>query len=192
MHKEAHIGIDPWAAETQVHLRRCDHPECAEEGLYRAPKDRERLTDYYWFCLEHVRAYNLSWNYFAGMGEREIELTRRRDTVWERPTWPLGLGSFRAGRGERQRWRDFFEFFEEEARTERRTADRAPRRSAAEEEALAVFELAGPVTLKVVKARYKELVKLHHPDRHGGDKLAEERLKVINQAYTTLKGSVPA
>jgi curved DNA-binding protein CbpA len=33
------------------------------------------------------------------------------------------------------------------------------------------------------------LVKLHHPDAHGGDKEAEEKLKIINQAYTTLKAS---
>ena len=37
--------------------------------------------------------------------------------------------------------------------------------------------------------RYKELVKRHHPDTHGGDKEAEERLKEINQAYSTLKAS---
>jgi curved DNA-binding protein CbpA len=40
-----------------------------------------------------------------------------------------------------------------------------------------------------LKARYKVLVKLHHPDAHGGDKEAEEKLKIINQAYTTLKVS---
>ncbi len=52
-----------------------------------------------------------------------------------------------------------------------------------------MFELAPPVTLDGLKARYKALVKLHHPDAHGGDKAAEERLKVINQAYSTLKTS---
>jgi curved DNA-binding protein CbpA len=40
-----------------------------------------------------------------------------------------------------------------------------------------------------LKARYKVLVKMHHPDAHGGDKAAEERLKIINQAYATLKAS---
>src|SRR5579883_2904923 len=39
------------------------------------------------------------------------------------------------------------------------------------------------------KARYKVLVKQHHPDTHGGDKAAEEKLKLINQAYATLKAS---
>jgi curved DNA-binding protein CbpA len=53
--------------------------------------------------------------------------------------------------------------------------------------ALDVLELSWPLTLADVKSRYKELVKLHHPDANGGDKAAEERLKVINLAYSTLK-----
>jgi curved DNA-binding protein CbpA len=31
------------------------------------------------------------------------------------------------------------------------------------------------------------LVKRFHPDANGGDRDAEERLKLINDAYTTLK-----
>jgi curved DNA-binding protein CbpA len=52
-----------------------------------------------------------------------------------------------------------------------------------------VFQIEPPFTMVRLKARYKELVKLHHPDAHGGDKAAEEKLKVINQAYSTLKAS---
>ena len=57
------------------------------------------------------------------------------------------------------------------------------------EQALAVFEIEPPFTPTRLKARYKTLVKLHHPDAHGGDKAAEEKLKIINQAYATLKAS---
>ena len=47
--------------------------------------------------------------------------------------------------------------------------------------------LAPPVTELELKNRYKQLVKKHHPDANGGDKEAEERLKIINEAYTTLR-----
>ena len=50
--------------------------------------------------------------------------------------------------------------------------------------------LVPPVTLTHLKTRYKELVKRHHPDVNGGDNSAEERLKDINEAYTTLKKSL--
>ena len=53
-----------------------------------------------------------------------------------------------------------------------------------------VLELTPPVTVASVKARYKELVKLHHPDANGGDKSAEERFKVINAAYRTVLQSL--
>ncbi len=52
-----------------------------------------------------------------------------------------------------------------------------------------MFEIEPPLTAPRLKARYKVLVKQHHPDAHGGDKDAEEKLKIINQAYATLKAS---
>src|SRR5262249_29646421 len=74
----------------QPATRGCDHPGCAGDGLYRAPRSRAELSAYYWFCLDHVREYNAAWNYYAGMSELEIEREIRNDTTWQRPTWPLG------------------------------------------------------------------------------------------------------
>ena len=59
----------------------------------------------------------------------------------------------------------------------------------AERTALDVLELSWPLTLADVKSRYKELVKLHHPDANGGARDAEEKLKEINAAYSTLRAS---
>ena len=42
-------------------------PGCEAMGEYRAPKSRRDLKDYWWFCLEHVRAYNSTWDYYKGM-----------------------------------------------------------------------------------------------------------------------------
>jgi len=57
----------------------------------------------------------------------------------------------------------------------------------AEETALAVLDLTPPATLAEIKQRYKALVKRLHPDANGGDTAAEERLKLVNQAYSMLK-----
>jgi hypothetical protein len=166
-------------------VRSCDHPGCGAAGDFRAPRARDALDDYYWFCLDHVRVYNAQWNYYAGMSQAQIEAEIRNDTVWQRPSWPMGsrIGGWRWS----ARFSDYGLFDDEDEAEARRAAPRRPR--TAEEEALIVFELQAPFTLMSLKARYKELVKLHHPDVHGGDKAAEERLKVINQAYTTLKAS---
>ena len=40
-----------------------------------------------------------------------------------------------------------------------------------------------------IKKAYRKLAMECHPDRNNGDKAAEEHLKVINQAYSTLKSA---
>ncbi len=183
--------LDPVA---DAPARLCDHPGCPAGGDFRAPKSRLNLHDYYWFCLEHVRAYNSAWNYYAGMSDAEIEADIRYDTVWQRPSWRLGD---RHGPGYGEQIRDPLGVFSDYAhRTgNRRRADGdhgtdpVRRALSAREQALAVFEIEPPFTMVRLKARYKALVKLHHPDAHGGDKASEEKLKIINQAYATLKAS---
>ncbi|MCK7474591.1 MAG: J domain-containing protein [Rhodopseudomonas palustris] len=45
---------------------------------------------------------------------------------------------------------------------------------------------------KSVKAKYKALVELHHPDANGGDRSTEDRLIEIIKAYNYLKTVVRA
>jgi hypothetical protein len=170
-------------------LRACDHPGCVGEGLFRAPKARDRLNDYFWFCLEHVRAYNAAWDFYRGMSPHEIERQVRNDTVWQRPTWPFGPNGKRI-RPDNVEFEDPFEIFGDGAapRPESRVRDIPPE----ERDALAILDLPPDVTLEELKARYKILVKRHHPDANGGDRQAEERLKVINQAYSTLRKRLAA
>jgi len=164
----------------------CAAPGCREAATHKAPKSRDELNRYVWFCLEHVREYNAAWDYYAGMDETEIEAHRRQDVTWRRPTWPLGARKA----GKPGSWdlpfEDPFDMLGD--RTEKRTVPEAPRSKT--DAALDVLELSAPVSAEDVKARYIELVKRFHPDANGGDKAAEERLKSINEAYTTLKEGV--
>ncbi len=189
--------------EPQAETRRCEWPDCAGTGDFRAPKSRDRLTEYHWFCLDHVREYNRAWNYFANMNEEEIEAYRRADTTWHRPTWRFGsIGGGRSAgerteengngrshfRHEEETFHDPFGFFDEGKRQSRREREAAANRAKGpEEKALATFDLAPGASFDTVKQRYRELAKKLHPDANGGDRDSEERLKVINQAYTTLK-----
>jgi DnaJ domain len=187
-----HLSLGPFEEEAGSSVRLCDYPGCPVGGEFRAPKSRLQLRDYYWFCLEHVRLYNSAWNYYAGMSDIEIEAEIRHDTVWQRPSWKLGD---RHGPGYAERIRDHFGMFSRSTETGRESGRRdgsrggeaAQRVLSARDQALAVFEIEPPFTPVRLKARYKALVKLHHPDAHGGDKAAEEKLKIINQAYATLK-----
>lgn len=152
-------------------------------GEYRAPKSRTSLQDYWWFCLEHVRAYNLAWDFYKGMSPGEIEAQLRADTSWQRPSWPLG--SLGASRLDEDILRDPLHVLS----ALRGDAKARPDPSAPPElrEPLNALGLVWPLTLETLKTRYKELAKRHHPDANNGDRAAEERLKVINLAYAALR-----
>ena len=48
-------------------------------------------------------------------------------------------------------------------------------------------ELLYYLVWREIKARYKLLVKRHHPDANGGDRSLEDRLREVIQAYSYLK-----
>ena len=170
-------------------VRACDHPGCSGEGAYRAPKDRTHLTDYYWFCLEHVQEYNRSWDYCAGLSQEQIEDEIRRDTTWQRPSWPMGKWGImeRRLREKVVRGKGFSFGADADESDDAGRAGKGGGAETAEAAALATLGLTPPVGFDQIKARYRELAKQHHPDANGGDKEAEERLKCVNQAYTVLK-----
>jgi DnaJ-domain-containing protein 1 len=167
--------------------RPCDVPGCPHDGAYRAPKSRDSLRDYFWFCLDHVRAYNAAWDFYKGMSPGQIEAHMRDDTGWQRPTWPLGrLGG---GMPEEDFISDRLDVLGAAGMRQGRgangtTTNRAP---ADLRQPLDTLGLTWPVSLDEVKSRYKELAKRNHPDANGGDRAAEERFKTINLAYAQVR-----
>ena len=173
----------------QPHQRVCEAPGCRLQGEYRAPWARDRLNEYRWFCLEHVREYNKKWDYFAGLGADQIEAHIRADTTWRRPVWPLGARRSGNGHTPISTTRSAWPTMPASAKSRRPVNDGSEQLTPAERNALGVLELSWPLTRADVKSRYKELVKLHHPDANGGAREAEEKLKEINAAYSTLRAS---
>ena len=56
-----------------------------------------------------------------------------------------------------------------------------------EAKAMETLGLEANATGEAIKARYKELVKRHHPDANGGDRGSEERFRDVLQAYRVLR-----
>ena len=165
-------------------LKRCEWPVCDDEGAYRAPLSRTQLRAFRWFCMDHVRLYNASWNYFTGLDPREIEDIRKRDTVWHRPTWPMGAGAGHQKRDRAFGMHDSHGVFGADDCGANAPLD-TPR-----DRALALLGLDRMATAADIKARYKTLVKRHHPDANGGSKHSEEIFKTINAAYCYLLNCV--
>ena len=171
------IGED----KTHSH-RRCAADGCLQEGKYPAPKSRSALRDYLWFCLEHVREYNKSWNYYEGLQGAALEAEIRRATTWERPSW-----KFATGKPSENSFEDPLGLFDFENRDASLPTRQVP---AEERRAWKILQLSPVTDIDIVKKQYKRLVKQNHPDKNGGDAAAEERLKDINLAYSLIRKSL--
>jgi hypothetical protein len=193
------INPDEPAVETAADMRPCEWRGCGQLGGYRAPKGRDQEGKYYNLCLDHVREYNKSYNYFAGMKDDDIVAYQRSASTGHRPTWTMGVnaeGAEAAKSHPNAAWAaafsDPFGIFgggaERRGPTNPEPETRRPLRNV-ERRSFAALDLEGSEPGTEIKARYKALVKQLHPDANGGDRSSEDRLRQIIQAYHYLKAA---
>ncbi len=177
----------------------CEWPGCGKPAGHRAPKGRGHEGEYWRYCLDHVRAYNQSYNYFAGMGDEAVQAFQKDAVTGHRPTWRMGQNGGRRGSGAKTfgdkdfsgfEWSDPFRMFGDLGNQTRSgpEPDRPVVRNA-ERKALHTLGLETGATRTEIKSRFKTLVKRHHPDVNGGDRSTEDRLKDVIQAYNYLKAT---
>ena len=174
------------ASETSTRI--CDHEGCNEAGKYRAPKAPDVLDDYFWFCKDHVREYNLKWNFFDGTTEAEINAQMSSDKVWERQTRPLNDPEARAWA--RLGIEDPHQVLGENA-TKNPGKGRTGQRKLppTERRALEILEAEDNWTKADIRKSYKALIKVLHPDINGGDRSQEEQLQQVVWAWDQIKPS---
>ncbi|MEX5727018.1 hypothetical protein Ga0609869_000371 [Rhodovulum iodosum] len=170
--------------------RKCEHPGCEELGQYRAPKSPDHLDEYYWFCKDHVREYNLKWNFFNGATEDELDAQIEKDRVWGRATRPF------ASEEEQRAWArlgvdDPHQVLGENAtRNPGRSTNGTTRRlPPTERRALEILEARDHWTKAEIRKQYKSLVKDLHPDMNGGNRADEDRLQEVVWAWDQIKDS---
>jgi hypothetical protein len=183
----------------RAELPGCQWPKCSAPATHRAPKGRLRASEYWQFCLEHVREYNNSYNFFAGMSEDAVAKYQKEALTGHRPTWKMGsIGgkrTRRAAKGHRAPgWAadDPFSLFGEAVASSgghARIAPEARKIFNAQRRALDALGLEADAERADIKSRFKMLVKRHHPDANGGDRGSEDRLREIIQAYNYLKSA---
>ena len=173
----------------ETSTRNCEHPECTEHGQYRAPKSPDILDDYYWFCKDHVREYNLKWNFFNGATEEEMNDQIDKDRVWERETKPFKRGE------EDRAWSRLG--IDDPHQVLGGNATQNPGKSitgtrtlpAIERKAVNILEAKDHWTKTEVRKQYKALIKVLHPDMNGGDRSQEEQLQEVVWAWDQIKSS---
>lgn len=175
------------AFETSTRI--CDKPGCDEPGKYRAPKSPDSTDEYWWFCKDHVREYNLNWNAFDGSTEQEYMDQVDKDRVWERETKPFKQSA------EERAWArlgidDAHQVLGSNATRNPGKATSGSRRlPATERRAVEILEVKDNATKAEVRKAYKALIKVLHPDMNGGDRSQEEQLSEVVWACDQIKDS---
>ncbi len=170
--------------------KQCDYPGCKEQGAYRAPKSPDLLDEFFWFCKDHVREYNLKWNFFQGTTDEEFQQFLDKDRVWGRETKPFSR------QGDGNSWArlgvdDPMQLLGEKAtQNPGRTAATATRKlPSTERRALEILDCRDSMSKAEIRKSYKALIKILHPDMNGGDRSHEEQLQEVVWAWDQIKDS---
>jgi len=174
--------------ENKSTIRICDQQNCNEIGEYKAPKSRSNLKNYYYFCLIHVKEYNKSWDFYKGLSVDEIELSLRKDILWDRPSWPLNGNPGNILDQIRSFLDSDYSLFEKERDLQNFLKNKIIDQDLTHEEqkSMGVLDIKMPINVEKIKKAYKRLVKLFHPDVNKENNDAEKLFKEVNQAYRIL------
>lgn len=174
----------------ETSTRGCEHPGCDEAGQYRAPKSPDILDDFFWFCKDHVRAYNLKWNFFNTNSEEELEKQISKDQVWGRETKPFAKVGDEARAWSRLGIDDPHQVLGANATQNPGKSITGTRRlPPTERKAVDILEAKEHWTKAEVRKQYKKLIKVLHPDMNGGDRSQEEQLQEVVWAWDQIKDS---
>ena len=165
----------------------CDWNNCMEEGLFKAPKERDNSKDYRLLCLNHVKEFNKSWNYFTGMSDQQIVDFLRSDMTWHKPTQNFsGQDNFFKILWNNTLKESLDGINSDDVRTSKL---RQFNFSDDDIKAFNILSLNIGTEWTIIRDKFKKLVKRFHPDKNSGNKKYEEKLKIITLAYTQLKRS---
>ena len=160
----------------------CDWNNCSNEGLYKAPKEKDNSKNYRLLCLEHVKKFNKNWNYFSGMNDRQIMDFLKSDITWHKPTQSFSSSD------------NFFKVLWNNAL--KNEIDKIKFNNTIkfkfnhnDIKAFSILGITVGLKWEKIQEKFKMLVKKYHPDMNSGNKKFEDRLKVITLAYTQLKNT---
>ena len=174
------------ASETSTRV--CEHEGCELPGKFRAPRAPDVLDEFKWFCQEHVREYNLKWNFFSNTTEAEINAQMSKDKVWERETRSFTDPEARAWA--RLGIEDPHQVLGENATKNPGKAKSGTRRlPPTERRAVEILDVTDISTKAEIRKAYKALIKVLHPDMNGGDRSQEEQLQEVVWAWDQIKDS---
>ena len=167
----------------------CAVPGCTASGEFKYPLQPANFDGpghWRFLCLDHVREHNAKYNYFEGMSTEEITEAQSPLSGWERSSQRFASN----GADPPPAWSDFsdpLDAISARFRGARRRGEEPSKFSRTERRALGVLGLNEQSGLHEVRQRYSQLVRRYHPDRNGGDREHEGKLREVIGAWQTLR-----
>ncbi len=170
---------------------RCQWDGCEEGGIHRAPVGSGAEGLYLLFCIEHVKDYNKGYSFTTAPSNLDVARYQKEAVIGSRPTWGTRISeatetpmpsSIRSGSAKTLNAR------RAALQGKGKEAERQKRKlKVLEAKAFETLGLPSEATSNEIKSRYKERLKMHHPDVNDGDRNSENELRASIEAYKILK-----
>lgn len=170
---------------------RCQWDGCDKVGTHRAPVGPGAEGLYLLFCFEHVKEYNKGYSYTTAPSNADVAryqkeaTTGSRPTIGTRVTQPTEIpipSTVRSGSAKTINAR--------KTAAPRQTQTSGPQRrklKVLEAKAFETLGLSPEATPEEIRSRYKERLKMHHPDANQGNRTSEDELRASIEAHKILK-----
>jgi curved DNA-binding protein CbpA len=170
---------------------KCQWDGCDKSGTHRAPVGRDGEGLYLLFCLEHVKEYNRGYNFATDQSDADIARYQREATTGSRQTWGSGVSQSKEipiQSTERSGSAKAVNARKTAAQRKAQKADLQVRKlKVLEAKAFETLGLSPDATPQEIKSRYKEKLKMHHPDANQGNRTSEDDLRASIDAHKILK-----
>ena len=170
---------------------KCQWDGCDKTGAHRAPVGPGAEGLYLLFCLEHVKEYNKGYSFTAAPSSPEVARYQKEAAEGSRATYGTRISeateipiqsTVRSGSAQTLNAR-------------RATKQQRAQTSTLHKRKLKVLEakafetlgLSPEATSEEIRGRYKERLKMHHPDANQGNRTSEDELRASIEAYKILK-----
>ncbi|KRA60024.1 MULTISPECIES: J domain-containing protein [Hyphomicrobiales] len=169
---------------------RCQWDGCEKSGTHRAPVGAGGEGLFLLFCLEHVKDYNKGYSYTAAPTNPDVARYQKEATIGSRQTWgtrvqdatEIPMPSMeRSGSAKTLNAR------RTGTQGQKKIGQQERKLKALEAKAFETLGLSTQATASEIKGRYKERLKMHHPDANDGDRNSEDELRAVIGAYRILK-----
>ncbi len=169
---------------------KCQWDGCEKSGTHRAPVGSGAEGLYLLFCLEHVTDYNKGYSFTTPPSNADVARYQKEATTGARPTWGKRVSaatetplpsSVRSGSAKTLNAR------KADRQGQTRIGAQQRKLKVLEAKAFETLGLSSQATSQEIKSRYKERLKMHHPDANDGDRNSEDALRSSIEAYRILK-----